>query len=60
MELKVKLQKPINKKKKKKKMEQKKCRELSDDKLYTIIFFSIGISLQSACKVSILELDNKI
>ena len=60
MELKVKLQKPINKKQEEKRKWKGKTAGNSDDKLYTIIFFSIGISLQSACKVSILELDNKI
>ena len=44
MELKVKLQKPINKKQEeKRKLNRKNERELSDDKLYTINFFPFPV-----------------
>ena len=43
MELKVKLQKPTNKKQEeKRKLNRKNCSELSDDKLYTINFLTLA------------------
>ena len=43
MELKVKLQKPTNKKQEeKRKLNRKNCSELSDDKLYTVNFLMLA------------------